>query len=159
MPSMGGTRTCSWRGWSETTLPAPPLVYLIERWSRVTGKIKGTVSLPVAARAHKTFHPRMVAGWSSVPTGILAVDPHRMRDKRSTVWDLATAKPLREFESDFTAEAFFPDGRRIIGMTGSDIVVRDVTTGGVTKRWPMPDGLVSVLGNLRNTPAPRRRPR
>src|SRR5262249_35038218 len=54
----------------------------------------------------------------------------------------------------FTPEAFFPDGRRILGMTGSDIVVRDVTTGGTTQRWPMPGGLVSVMGNRRNTPIP-----
>jgi WD40 repeat protein len=127
------------------------LIYLIERWSRATGKVTGTVSLPVAGSGPQDEH--------SPQSGRLVFSADRKRllsipaepDQRSTVWDLATAKPLREFENDFIAEAFFPDGRRIIGMTRSDIVVRDVSTGGVTKRWLMPDGLVSVLGNLRNT--------
>ncbi len=128
------------------------LFYLIERWSRVTGKVTGTVSLPVAVPSPQDVYSphagRLV--FSADRKSLLSIPAEA--GKRATVWDLAAAKPLREFESDFMPEAFFPDGRRIIGMTGSDIIVRDVTTGGVTKRWPMPDGLVSVMGNLRNNP-------
>jgi Protein kinase domain len=231
------------------------LVYLIERWSRVSGKVTATVSLPVAGSVPPDYSPHggrlvfsadrkrllsipaehgkkydlrlvpSVKDERNAPTGgkdlinliiVAAVDnvlhfrmfdgdgklvvdtdekrltgqagqienlrnrlvglwpPHQLTGfekdqvivviasiightygKRATVWDLATAKPLREFEDDFTAEAFFPDARRIIGMTGSDVVVRDVTTGRVTKRWPMPDGLFSILGNARNNPDTR----
>ena len=151
-------------------------VYLIERWSRVTGKVTGTVSLPAAGSGppvgFRTHSGRLVFSADrksllSIPAepgkratvwDLAAAKPRTtpgstwVHGKRSTGSDLAVAKPLREFEDDFMAEAFFPDGRRIIGMSGSDIVVRDVTTGGVTKRWPMPDGLVSVMGNMRNTP-------
>jgi len=121
------------------------VVYLIERWSRGTGKVKGTVSLPVAGSGPQAG--RLV--FSADRKSLLSIPGEP--GKRATVWDLAAAKPLREFEDDFAAETFFPDGRRIIGMTGSDIVIRDVKTGGVTKRWPMPDGLVSILGNVRNS--------
>jgi WD40 repeat protein len=126
------------------------LVYLTERWSRVTGKVTATQSLPAEVLSEQDRYSqhggRLV--FSSDRKRLLSIPAER--GTRATVWDLAAAKPLREFENDFTPEAFFPDDRRIIGMTGSDIVVRDVTTGGVTKRWPMPDGLVSVLGSLRN---------
>ena len=128
------------------------LVYLIERWSRVTGKVTGTVSLPVAVSdPQDVYSPR--SGrlvFSADRKSLLSIPAEH--GTRATVWDLTAAKPLREFENDFMPEAFFPDGRRIIGMTGSEIIVRDVTTGGVTKRWPMPDGLVSVQEKLRNDP-------
>ncbi len=127
------------------------LVYLVERWSRITGNLTGTVSLPAAGASSPDTYSQ--GGGRLVFSGdrkrLLSIPAET--GKRATVWDLAAAKPLRELENDFTPEAFFPDGRRIIGMTGSDIVVRDVTTGGATKRWPMPDGLVSAMGNLRNT--------
>jgi WD40 repeat protein len=156
--------------------PAPRPVYVIERWSRFSGKVTGTISLPVAASGPRGFvrsqSGRLVfsadrksllsipaePGGRSTVWDLTAAKPRTtpgsswVHSERSTVSDLAVAKPLREFDDNFVAEAFFPDGRRIIGMTGSDIVVRDATTGGVTKRWPMPDGLVSVMGNMRNTP-------
>jgi WD40 repeat protein len=130
-----------------------PLSYLIERWSRLTGKVTGTVTLPLAGSS-----PHVGLGLGRNGRLVFSADRKRLLsiptepDTRSTVWDLAAAKPLREFESDFTAEAFFPDAGRVIGMLGSDIVIRDVTSGGVTKRWPMPDGLVSVMRNLRSAP-------
>ena len=140
-------------GTSGARLPESRLFYLIERWSRVTGKVTGTVSLPVAGsspRLGRVHNGRLVLSADRKSLLSIPAEP----GTRSTVWDLAAAKPLREFESEFMAEAFFADGHRVIGMTGSDIVIRDVATGGVTKRWPMPDGLVSILGNRRNNPSP-----
>ena len=126
------------------------LFYNIERWSRVTGKVTGTVSLPVAGSrppvTRLAHNGRLV--FSADRKSLLSIPAEP--GTRSTVWDLAAAKPLREFESEFMAEAFLPDAHRVIGMMGSDIVIRDVATGGVTKRWPMPDGLVSIMGNLGN---------
>ncbi len=146
----------------EHTISPNRLVYLIERWSRITGKVIGTVTLPMTnVRREDLMYGSAHAGrlvFSADRKKLLSVPSEP--GKGATVWDLAAAwersetKPLHEFESDFTPEAFFPDDRRILGMTGSDIVVRDVTTGGTTKRWPMPDGLVSVMGNRRNTPIP-----
>jgi len=128
------------------------LVYLIERMSRITRKVTKTVSLPVAGAGLQDVYSqhggRLV--FSANRKNLLSIPAEH--GKEATVWDLTAANPLHVFENDFTPEAFFPDGRRIIGMTGSDIVVRDVTTGRATKRWPMPDGLVSVMENLRNTP-------
>lgn len=116
---------------------------VVERWSRMTGKVTQKVSL--------SGNPEYLPGRLvfSADRKTLLLIPAASR-QQAIVWDLTTAKPLREFESDFTAEAFLPDGRRIIGMTESDIVVRDVKTGGVTQRWPMPDGLVSVMANVRS---------
>ncbi len=117
------------------------LVYLIERWSRVTGKLTGTVSLPAGVWTtldYGSAHAGRLV-FSADRKSLLSISA--IHGTQATVWDLAAAKPLREFESDFTAEAFFPDGRQIIGMTGSDIVVRDVTNrrGDQTMadaRWP-----------------------
>jgi serine/threonine protein kinase/WD40 repeat protein len=126
--------------------------YVIERWSRITAKLTGTVSLPAAGSgAQPGFAPRAGRLVFSADRKLLLSIPAEA-GTRATLFDLAAAKPLHEWEVEFTPEAFFPDGRRIIGMTGSDLVIRDVTTGGVTKRWSMPDGLVSVLGNLRDHP-------
>jgi len=125
-------------------------VYLIERWSLASGKVKETVSLPSAGLQDFPVQPGARLAFDADRRSLLSIPFER--DKRSTVWDLAAAKLMRAFEKDFAAEAFFPDGRRVIGTTGPEIVVRDVTTGGVTKRWPMPDGLISVLGNLRSNP-------
>jgi WD40 repeat protein len=124
------------------------LAYLIQRWSRSSGKVKGTVRLSFASSQDfpTQWDARLV--FSADRRSLLSIPAEG--DKRATVWDLATSKLLRAFEKDFAAEGFFPDGRRIVGTTGSEVIVRDVATGGVTKRWPMPDGLVSVLGNLRS---------
>jgi len=115
---------------------------VVERWSRMTGKVTQKVSL--------SGNPEYLPGRLvfSADRKTLLLIPARL-GTRAIAWDLATAKPLRAFESDFLAEAFFPDGRQILGTTGSDVVVRDARTGGVTKRWPMPDGLVPVMANVR----------
>jgi hypothetical protein len=128
--------------------------YLIERWSRVVAKVVGQVSMsPLSVAGGPGLSPwpgsRLVlsadrASLLSVP-GAGPGPP----DLPATVWDLATARLLRTFEKDFAAEAFFPDGRRVIGTAGSEIVVRDVVTGGVAQRWPMPEGLISIQGNLK----------
>ena len=131
--------------WSETWAQQPPRLPHREVVARHGKDARGPCSLPV--RQHREYTPCVAwrpAGLQPDRKSLLSIPAEA--GKRATVWDLAAAKPSREFESDFTAEASFPDGRRIIGMTGSDVVVRDVTTGGSTKRWPMPDGLVSVLG-------------
>jgi WD40 repeat protein len=130
------------------------LLYLIERCSRITGKVTTTVTLPLADVSPRNLfstHPGRLV-FSADRRKLLTVPT--IPGTRATVWDLATAKPLREFEREFTPEAFLPGESRIVGMTGSDIVVRDLATGGTVKRWPMPDGLVSVMGNLRNTAGP-----
>ena len=131
-------------------MPAP--AYIIQRWSRTTGKVTKTVTFPVADSGSPSFFPRHAGRlvFSADRKRLLSIPAEA--GKRATVLDLDSAKPLRDWESDFTPEAFFPDGRRIIGMSGSDIVVRDVATGVVIKRWPMPDGLVSIMGNLRDNP-------
>ncbi len=129
--------------------------YLVERWSRLSGALKGTVSLPMPATSPQDqffggLFGRLV--FSPDRRSLLSIPIER--HKPSIVWDLAAAKPRRTFEIEFTPEAFFPDGGRIIGMIGSEIVVRDIATGGVTRRWPMPDQLVSILGNLRASQRP-----
>ena len=130
------------------------LVYRVERWSRVERRVTATVNLPLANTAPRNpFPPSGRLIFSPDRKGMLSVPAEP--GTRATLWDLATANSLREFDGDFTPEAFFPDGRRIVGMLGSDIVVWDATTGAVTKKWPMPDGLVSVMGNLRSNPGPQ----
>ena len=129
------------------------LVCIVERWSRVSGAFKGTTSLPVSDTGQQDLSPgqsggRLVFGLDR--RALLSVPS--LSEKRSTVWNLNTAKPMREFDNDFTPEVFFPGGNRVIGTTGPEISVRDVVTGNVIKRWPMPDGLVSMLGNLRQAP-------
>ncbi len=131
------------------------LVYLVERWSRVTGKVIATITLPLASASPRDLYSRHGGRlvFSADRQKLLSIPT--APGSRATVWDLATAKPLREFESEFTPEAFLPGGSRIVGTTGSDIVVRDLATGATVKHWPMPDGLVSVMGNLRNTQGPQ----
>ena len=130
------------------------LVYRVERWSRIERRVTATVNLPLANTAPRNpFPPSGRLIFSPDRKGMLSVPAEP--GTRATLWDLATANSLREFDGDFTPEAFFPDGRRIVGMLGSDIVVWDATTGAVTKKWPMPDGLVSVMGNLRSNPGPQ----
>jgi WD40 repeat protein len=124
--------------------PAP----IIERWSRATGRSSGTVWLPTALGSFSPIALARRLAFSHDRRLLLSIPIDR--DKGATVFEIATARRLREFEGDFAAEAFFPDGRRVIGMTGPEVVVRDVATGGVARRWPMPDGLVSILGNLRS---------
>jgi WD40 repeat protein len=129
------------------------LVCIVERWSRVSGAFKGTTTLPVSDSGPQDL--------SAAPTGgrlVFGLDRRALLsipslpEKRSIVWNLSTAKPMRELDTDFTPEAFFPGGNRVIGTTGLEISIRDVVTGKVIKHWPMPDGLVTILGNLRNAP-------
>jgi len=125
---------------------------VIERWSRATGRSKGTVWLPTAGGS---FSPQALARrlvFSSDRRLLLSIPTERGRG--ATVWEIATARRLHEFEGEFAAEAFFPDGRRVIGTTGPEVVSRDIATGGIVKRWPMPDGLVSVLENCRSLSFP-----
>ncbi len=129
------------------------LVCIVERWSRVSGEFKGTTTLPVSDTGPQDLSPgptggRLVFGLDR--RALLSIPS--LPDKRSTVWNVTTAKPMRDFDKDFTPEAFFPGGNRVIGTMGSEISIRDVVTGNVIKHWPMPDGLVSILGNLRTAP-------
>ena len=148
---MQTTKTCCWQESSPTLTSAG--------WSasssdgRAFRHFKGTTTLPVSDTGPQDLSPgptggRLVFG---LDRRALLSAPS-LPEKRSTVWNLSTAKPMRNFDKDFTPEAFFPGGNRVIGTTGSEISVRDVVTGNVMKRWPMPDGLVSILGNLRKAP-------
>jgi WD40 repeat protein len=125
---------------SPDVLLARSVFCVVERWSRMTGKVTQKVSLS----GNRDYLPGRLV-FSADRKTLLFIPA--ILGHRAIAWDLATAKPLREFESDFLAEAFFPDGRQILGTTGSDVVVRDARTGEVTKRWPMPDGLVPVKAN------------
>ncbi len=127
------------------------LVCRIEKWSRVSGSLEGTVTLPLPpSRIFANLPPsgRLVFSADRQSLLHMTFEP----DTPSSVWGLATGKLVREFEPAFTAETFFPDGRRIIGMTGSKVLVRDVKTGGTTNRWMLPDGRTSILANLRFNP-------
>ena len=102
-------------------LPSTASSTSIERWSRVTGKVTGTISLPVADSGPQVFGRRSQSGrlvFSADRKSLLSIPAEP--GSRSTVWDLAAAKHrcAGEFENDFMAEAFFPDGRRVIGMSG-----------------------------------------
>ena len=99
---------------------------VIERWSRATGRSKGTVWLPAAggSLSPQALARRLV--FSSDRRLLLSIPTERGRG--ATVWEIATARRLHEFEGEFAAEAFFPDGRRVIGTTGPEVVVRDVAT-------------------------------
>ena len=102
---------------------------------RCRGEGKGTVSLSLSGsgpRARSSSEPGGRLVFSADRRSLLSIP--ESRDQPSIVWGLATAKLIREFENEFTAEMFFPDARRVVGMTGSEITVRDVTTGGTTKR-------------------------
>jgi WD40 repeat protein len=124
----------------------------IERWSRVAGTNKGTIWLPSARSGFSARGLACRLVFSPDRRSLLSIPTER--DKGATVWEIAAAKRIVAFEGDFAAEAFFPDGRRVIGMTGTEVVVRDLATGGIVRRWPMPDGLVSVLENLRRLSFP-----
>ena len=84
------------------------LVYLIERWSRLTGKVTGTVSLPGRAWSpqdgYSPISGRLV--FSADRKSLLSIPAEP--GKRATVWDLAAAKPLHEFENDFIAGSILP---------------------------------------------------
>jgi WD40 repeat protein len=121
----------------------------VELWSRATGRSKGTVWLRTAGAP---YSPQALANrlaFSNDRRLLMSIPTERDKGA-TTVWEIATAKRIQTFERDFAAEAFFPDGRRVIGMMGPEVVVRDVATGVVVQRWPMPDGLVSVLANVRS---------
>ncbi len=53
------------------------LVYLVERWSRVTGKVIATITLPLASAARETSTPDTVAGWCLRRPPKAAVHPNR----------------------------------------------------------------------------------
>ena len=112
----------------------------IERWSRATGRTQGGHD---AAVRRLGVHSVVAGGSAGLQPGpaIIAVDPHRTREGRDRLGRRRRRSLIRTFEGDFAAEAFFPDGRRVIGMTGSEVVVRDVATGAIDRAmadagWP-----------------------
>ena len=106
------------------------------------------MTLPSAGSGYTPWSLAVRLAFSRDRRSLLSIPTER--GKGATVWDVAGAKLIRTFEGDFAAEAFFPDGRRVIGMTGPEVVVRDVATGAIVERWPMPDGLVSALEKIRS---------